>query len=67
MGRSTPSWIKRGAYPLKEAVLHAMVLHMTVLPAILRQFAGSARRREILPRQRIVQRSMQKMHSFAYV
>ena len=29
MGRSTPSWIKRGTYPS-----HATVLHATVLPAI---------------------------------
>ena len=31
------------------------------------QFVGSAHRKEILPRQRIVQRSIQKMHPFAYV
>ena len=34
MGRSTPSWIKRGALPSHATVLHAMVLHATVLHAI---------------------------------
>ena len=33
MGRSTPSWIKRGALPSHATVLHAMVLHATVLHA----------------------------------
>ena len=34
MGRSTPSWIKRGALPSHATVLHATVLHATVLHAI---------------------------------
>jgi len=35
MGRSTPSWIKRGAHPSHETVLYAMVLHATVLRAMV--------------------------------
>jgi len=34
MGRSTPSWIKRGTYPSHATVLHATVLPATVLHAI---------------------------------
>ena len=37
MGRSTPSWIKRGALLSHATVLHTTVLHATVLHAMVLQ------------------------------
>jgi len=33
MGRSTPSWIKRGVHPSHATVLHATVLHAIAAPS----------------------------------
>ena len=45
MGRSTPSWIKRGALPSHATVLRAKVLHATVLHATaLHAIAAPSRR-----------------------
>ena len=45
MGRSTPSWIKRGVLSSHATALHATVLHVTVLHVtILHAIAAPGRR-----------------------